>query len=92
MQYFLLMDLKLIFSMSLLTSIRSLLDFTQSIVYRNPQCLSAQDSAAWLEVINPMSTEMLLSGSTDGIVKVWDVHLNVHSHEMEKVSDRDQRS
>ncbi|GMT03406.1 hypothetical protein PENTCL1PPCAC_25580 [Pristionchus entomophagus] len=42
------------------------------------------DSASWLEVINPMSTEMLLSGSADGVVKVWDVHLNVHSHEMEK--------
>ncbi|GMR33494.1 hypothetical protein PMAYCL1PPCAC_03689 [Pristionchus mayeri] len=42
------------------------------------------DTAAWLEVINPRSTEMLLSGSADGVLKVWDVHFNVHSHEMEK--------
>ncbi|KAF8382617.1 daf-15 [Pristionchus pacificus] len=46
-------------------------------------CFSV-DTACWLEVINPTSTEMLLSGSPDGVLKVWDVHLNVHSHEMEK--------
>lgn len=56
---------------------------TVSLPYRNP--LSPQDTACWLEVINPTSTEMLLSGSPDGVLKVWDVHLNVHSHEMEKV-------
>ncbi|GMT33590.1 hypothetical protein PFISCL1PPCAC_24887 [Pristionchus fissidentatus] len=42
------------------------------------------DKASWMEVINPMNTEMLISGSIDGIIKVWDPHLNVHSHAMEK--------
>ncbi|KAE9421438.1 hypothetical protein Angca_002232, partial [Angiostrongylus cantonensis] len=38
-----------------------------------------------LIVINEMSHEMLLCGSATGIVRVWDLSYNIHSHEIEDI-------
>ncbi|XGW30428.1 hypothetical protein V3C99_009419 [Haemonchus contortus] len=41
------------------------------------------DKTTALIVINEMSREMLLCGSSTGIVRVWDLSYNIHSHEIE---------
>lgn len=41
------------------------------------------DKTTSLIVINEMSREMLLCGSSTGIVRVWDLSYNIHSHEIE---------
>uniref|UniRef100_A0A8L8JZU0 Raptor_N domain-containing protein n=1 Tax=Heligmosomoides polygyrus TaxID=6339 RepID=A0A8L8JZU0_HELPZ len=41
------------------------------------------NSTTSLIVINEMSREMLLCGSSTGIVRVWDLSYNIHSHEIE---------
>ncbi|KAK6042778.1 hypothetical protein COOONC_19719 [Cooperia oncophora] len=42
-----------------------------------------KDKTTALIVINEMSREMLLCGSSTGIVRVWDLSYNIHSHEIE---------
>ncbi|CAJ0602522.1 unnamed protein product [Cylicocyclus nassatus] len=41
------------------------------------------DKTSSLIVINELSREMLLCGSSAGIVRVWDPSFNIHSHEIE---------
>ncbi|VDL63381.1 unnamed protein product [Nippostrongylus brasiliensis] len=42
-----------------------------------------KDRTTSLIVINETSREMLLCGSSTGIVRVWDLSYNIHSHEIE---------
>ncbi|VDM53003.1 unnamed protein product [Angiostrongylus costaricensis] len=44
-----------------------------------------KDKTTSVIVINEMSHEMLLCGSATGIVRVWDLSYNIHSHEIEDI-------